>query len=135
MFFFIQMAYWILLSDCLLARSFPLSDFRAITQSHVECRSDSRFYAPSDVTEACITTALDCVMRELNGTVKEECDDSEQDILDAVESLNHVINRRTTAGHARTDSNECTCERWPLASYAVFKKNTLNLLQMTNTMG
>uniref|UniRef100_A0A8C2ZEW0 Interleukin n=1 Tax=Cyclopterus lumpus TaxID=8103 RepID=A0A8C2ZEW0_CYCLU len=98
--YFIRIAFWITLSGCLLTNSFPISDFGAYyLRKHVECPSESTFYAPRNVEKRCITTALDCVRRELSGTVREECEDPREYVDDAVEYLDLQIEERSGKGH------------------------------------
>ncbi|AWP11684.1 Interleukin [Scophthalmus maximus] len=93
---------------------------------------DSKFYAPTDVTMECIDTALDCVMRELNGTVKEECHDPYGRIYPAVEFLEVTIQYREE-GHAPTASSECECEKWSQTAFGKFLDNMESLLQLHYT--
>uniref|UniRef100_A0A8C3G0T1 Interleukin n=1 Tax=Cyclopterus lumpus TaxID=8103 RepID=A0A8C3G0T1_CYCLU len=131
--YFIRIAFWITLSGCLLTNSFPISDFGAYyLRKHVECPSESTFYAPRNVEKRCITTALDCVRRELSGTVREECEDPREYVDDAVEYLDLQIEERSGKGHALTDSRECACERWPETSFSEFVGDVLSLLELEN---
>lgn len=43
------------------------------------------------IQEPCITTALDCVRRELDGTVREECNHTEASLNQAVDFLDWKI--------------------------------------------
>ncbi|KAM8910885.1 uncharacterized protein AB9W97_007020 [Spinachia spinachia] len=131
----IQIAFWMLLSDCLLPRSQPIADFGVEhMKNQVKCPPDSRFYAPRrSVAEACIPTALDCVSRELSGTVKAECADPEDYTTDAIEFLDRLIDEWKERGQAPTDSHECACEGQPEVSYSVFLNKALALIQRINS--
>ncbi|KAF0039985.1 hypothetical protein F2P81_008220 [Scophthalmus maximus] len=61
-------------------------------------------YHQTQHTMECIDTALDCVMRELNGTVTEECHDPYGRIYPAVEFLEVTIQYREE-GHIIADKN------------------------------
>ncbi|KAA8588604.1 hypothetical protein FQN60_009949, partial [Etheostoma spectabile] len=48
----------------------------------------------SHTQDQCITTALDCVRKELNGTVRDECEDPKERINDALAFLDGLIEER-----------------------------------------
>ncbi|KAI3351068.1 hypothetical protein L3Q82_005635 [Scortum barcoo] len=98
-------------------------------KEHVICESDSIFYTPTTIPEQCITTALNCVMEELNGTVRHECTDKQGYINRTLDFLNTIITKRKT-GHALIDSTECDCHKWPQTPLAMFLNETRTLLQL-----
>ncbi|XP_078117441.1 uncharacterized protein LOC144524810 [Sander vitreus] len=127
---FIRIAVWITLFGCLQTKSPPISDFGySFMWKHVKCPSNSTFYAPENVQKQCITTALDCVMRELNGTVKDECKDPMEYIDQALDFLDCLIKERSGKGHALTNSEGCKCERWSETPFSEFLNKTISLLQ------
>ncbi|XP_074505177.1 uncharacterized protein il2 [Sebastes fasciatus] len=130
---FFRIAFWITLSGCLQIKSLPISDFgKKLMETHVECPPDATFYAPTNVKRECITTALDCVMRELHGRAKEECEGIHQYINMAVGTLDHVIEKRSAKGHALNNSTECACERWIQIPFRDFLDKASSLLELAN---
>uniref|UniRef100_A0A3B5A458 Interleukin n=1 Tax=Stegastes partitus TaxID=144197 RepID=A0A3B5A458_9TELE len=125
---FIRIAFWIFtLSGSLQAG--PLfkratSDWNIdFMRANVTCVSDFKFniFIPK-----CITTALDCVMQELLGKARVECDDPENRIGQALETYSTLSVTRIRNGHGLTDSPDCVCEKWP--RHLKTKKNLSQLL-------
>lgn len=77
----------------------------------------------------CITDALGCMRRELNGTAKIECEDFNQYIDDSVDSLGLLIAKRSKKDLGLTNSNECACEGYEEKPFVEFVKALESLLQ------
>uniref|UniRef100_A0A3P8UUY7 Interleukin n=1 Tax=Cynoglossus semilaevis TaxID=244447 RepID=A0A3P8UUY7_CYNSE len=92
-------------------------------QRDVSCPPGSTFYAPTNVKVRTILCYL-CVLRELNGTVTAECDNSNGYVGDTMEFLEERIEP--------PKSSECECERWQLTPFDVFLNKMESLLQMEN---
>uniref|UniRef100_A0A3Q3M6M9 Interleukin n=1 Tax=Mastacembelus armatus TaxID=205130 RepID=A0A3Q3M6M9_9TELE len=96
--------------------------------------TDSKFYAPANVEAHCITTALDCIMREFNGTVTDECEDPYEYIEQEVTFLDRKIKNRVDLGHVLTDSTECACEKWSEVPFSEFLKKANTFLEYVNAV-
>ncbi|XP_068561394.1 interleukin-15 [Cebidichthys violaceus] len=132
---FMGIPFWILLSGCLLTQSVPIEEFRVLNELKlITCPPDTTLYAPTNVEPQCVTTALDCVFRELGGRAKKECENSEEDINDVLEILDDRIKTRLSKGHALTNSTECACERWPEKSLSDFVTAVNRLFQIENSL-
>uniref|UniRef100_A0A3Q3VR11 Interleukin n=1 Tax=Mola mola TaxID=94237 RepID=A0A3Q3VR11_MOLML len=110
---FARTAFWIVyLSVCLPVKSFPVN----LKDSNIELMQ-------TDVKcDECITAALECFMTELNGTVKEECEDPEEVISPGVEFLSMI----------KKPTSDCHCESWPQTSFSNFLNEMESLLQRQN---
>ncbi|KAJ4945807.1 hypothetical protein JOQ06_023485 [Pogonophryne albipinna] len=102
---------------------------RPKTSKFEDFYEDSRFYAPTNVKTHCITDALGCMRRELNGTAKIECEDFNQYIDDSVDSLGLLIAKRSKKDLGLTNSNECACEGYEEKPFVEFVKALESLLQ------
>uniref|UniRef100_A0A8C9XSX9 Interleukin n=1 Tax=Sander lucioperca TaxID=283035 RepID=A0A8C9XSX9_SANLU len=133
---FIRIAVWITLltlSGCLQTKSLPISDFGySFMWNHVKCVSNFKpnIFPCSFCEKQCITTALECVMRELNGTVKDECEDPKEYIDSGLEFLDRLIKERSGKSHALPNSEGCECERWSETPFSEFLNKTLFLLTL-----
>ncbi|XP_042275102.1 interleukin-15-like [Thunnus maccoyii] len=130
---FIRIAFWtVALFGCLQAKPVVPSDWNFDSlRNEVNCLSDSTFYTPKNVKEKCFTTALDCAMRELDGTARIECDDPHGHINDMVETMITEIEKRNKT-FPLTNSSECACEGLPETSFQDFLKETKSLFQQIN---
>uniref|UniRef100_A0A4W6BVW4 Saposin B-type domain-containing protein n=1 Tax=Lates calcarifer TaxID=8187 RepID=A0A4W6BVW4_LATCA len=96
---FIRIAFWIVtISSCLQAKSIRLEDL-GIKRLRTEITCVN-----------CLTTALDCVQKELAGTVKEECDGQKIYIEQAIEFFERVHQEQEVSN----------CERWPQKPFLKF---------------
>ncbi|XP_069572623.1 uncharacterized protein il2 [Brachyistius frenatus] len=129
---FIKMAFCaVILSACLQARPMEYNVDGIIRLiDEVTCLNNSIFYSPENVKEECITAALDCILRELNGTAKVECDDPAEGIDDVLEILYLKIQKRNTTENVLTNSEECACEIWPETPLNEFRNKFTTLLQL-----
>ncbi|CAJ1059141.1 Interleukin [Xyrichtys novacula] len=75
---------------------------------------------------------MDCIMKELNGTVREECADPKEDIDQAIDFFQIEIEERTSKGQMMTNSSECACESWSQAPFSQFLNKVEALLQSEN---
>uniref|UniRef100_A0A3Q3E4A5 Interleukin n=1 Tax=Labrus bergylta TaxID=56723 RepID=A0A3Q3E4A5_9LABR len=102
----VRIAFWTL--ACLQASALPIVDSQITSKKEVlknVSLSLSLSLSHTHKQERCITTALDCVMRELNGTVRQK-----------TKSLTH----------------ECACEGWPQTPFGPFLNQVEALLQLQN---
>uniref|UniRef100_A0A3Q2YMT1 Interleukin n=1 Tax=Hippocampus comes TaxID=109280 RepID=A0A3Q2YMT1_HIPCM len=126
--------FWIcVISANVLANSLPLSDSKIpLMRKHVKCPSNSTFYAPTNIKVIlCMTTALDCCLKELDGKIRKECDDPHEYVDDAVEYLNVTIDEWKDS-HPLTNSSQCACKRWPKTHLSHFLDKMESLLQLLN---
>uniref|UniRef100_A0A3Q1CE05 Interleukin n=1 Tax=Amphiprion ocellaris TaxID=80972 RepID=A0A3Q1CE05_AMPOC len=132
---FIRIAFWIFtLSGSLQAKSLSvMSDFRiSLMRDYVEC-PNSTFYTPENVLDKCITTAVDCVMKELHGTANEECTDREGYINQALDAIDKIRKGgKMDKDHGLTDT-DCACEKWRQTSFSEFLNKTNDLLEKINS--
>uniref|UniRef100_A0AAQ6IMH8 SWIM-type domain-containing protein n=1 Tax=Anabas testudineus TaxID=64144 RepID=A0AAQ6IMH8_ANATE len=90
---------------------------------------------PDNVKEECFTTALECLKKELNGTVKAECNDDNDYIGQGVKVLQIMIkktqekNHVSISPHYALNSSECSCERWSETSFSEFLNKTEDLCE------
>ncbi|XP_069388204.1 uncharacterized protein il2 [Paralichthys olivaceus] len=113
---------------CLQARCLPIEDASiGFIRTNVTCLKDSKFYAPTNVKVECIPAAMDCVMRELKGTVRPECDGLMTYVLQAIEFFELKTEEKDPAP---TTSAECTCEKWPQTGFSDFLDQVESLLQL-----
>uniref|UniRef100_A0AAQ6IU03 Interleukin n=1 Tax=Anabas testudineus TaxID=64144 RepID=A0AAQ6IU03_ANATE len=77
---------------------------------------------PDNVKEECFTTALECLKKELNGTVKAECNDDNDYIGQGVKPMDESIK-------FALNSSECSCERWSETSFSEFLNKTEDLCE------
>uniref|UniRef100_A0A3Q3JNQ9 Interleukin n=1 Tax=Monopterus albus TaxID=43700 RepID=A0A3Q3JNQ9_MONAL len=80
----------------------------------------------SHTQEECIATALDCVVRELKGTVKLECEDPKDYIDSEVDHWNYILDD----ANDKIASSECACEKWPETPFNEFLEKMESLLQL-----
>uniref|UniRef100_A0A3Q3K1W5 Interleukin n=1 Tax=Monopterus albus TaxID=43700 RepID=A0A3Q3K1W5_MONAL len=110
---FIKIAFWIaFVSGCLQAKPFMRNSDIPNLKTDVKCLKHL-----SHTQEECIATALDCVVRELKGTVKLECEDP-KDYIDS---------------EAPRASSECACEKWPETPFNEFLEKMESLLQLSQS--
>uniref|UniRef100_A0A3Q3K1X0 Interleukin n=1 Tax=Monopterus albus TaxID=43700 RepID=A0A3Q3K1X0_MONAL len=130
---FIKIAFWIaFVSGCLQAKPFMRNSDIPNLKTDVKCPSNSTFYAPTNVKEECIATALDCVVRELKGTVKLECEDPKDYIDSEVDHWNYILDelKRNPVSISPLSSSECACEKWPETPFNEFLEKMESLLQL-----
>ncbi|XP_077433423.1 uncharacterized protein LOC144058778 [Vanacampus margaritifer] len=147
--------FWIcVISANLLANSQPLSDAKiSFMQQYVKCVSlnlsvlsrpvlmprsqrklpNQHFFSLSLTQALCVTNALDCCLKELDGEIRKQCDNPHDYISDAVEFLNKTIGK-WKASHPLTNSSQCACERWPKTPLRGFLNNMKSLLQLLKNM-
>ncbi|KAL3044530.1 hypothetical protein OYC64_012926 [Pagothenia borchgrevinki] len=94
----------------------------------VKCDEGSRFYAPTNVKTHCITDALDCMRRELR-TAHAEFEDSNEYMVEAVDSLDDLIKERSDNNLGLTNSTECACEGYEEKPFVEFVNALESLLQ------
>ncbi|XP_068506287.1 uncharacterized protein il2 [Syngnathus scovelli] len=122
--------FWIcIISANLLANSLPLRDAKISYIRNVKCPSNSTFYAPTNVKRLCMTTALNCCLKELDGKIRKECEGPHDYIDDAVEFLNVTMDEWKES-HPLTNSSQCACERWPKMPLSKFLDKMESLLQL-----
>ncbi|XP_029967557.1 uncharacterized protein LOC115402978 isoform X1 [Salarias fasciatus] len=94
---FITTIVWIvMLSDYLQANPINMKVFSDEHTKSVQCPEDSTFYAPENVQEHCIASALECFRQELNGTVRAECDVPKGRIAQWLKVLDHLEKKRAS---------------------------------------
>uniref|UniRef100_A0A3Q1EHY4 Interleukin n=1 Tax=Acanthochromis polyacanthus TaxID=80966 RepID=A0A3Q1EHY4_9TELE len=133
---FIRTVFWIFtLSGFLQAAPRPAkSDFRInLMRESVKCLPDSKFYTPENVLDKCITTAVDCVMKELNGTAKVECDGPKDYINLALSAFSLLRKERQDKGYGLTNSTDCVCEKWRQTNFSEFLNKTSDLIDKINS--
>ncbi|KAK2848810.1 hypothetical protein Q5P01_008644 [Channa striata] len=101
-------------------------------RTDVKCLNDSTFYAPDNIKDECITAALECVLREFNVTVRDECTDPKQYIDQEIDYLDQIIQHRPEAGHD-VKSSKCQCERWSQTPFDEFLNKVQSLIELSNT--
>uniref|UniRef100_A0A4W6BP12 Interleukin n=1 Tax=Lates calcarifer TaxID=8187 RepID=A0A4W6BP12_LATCA len=130
---FIRIAFWIVtISSCLQAKSIRLEDLGIKRlRTEITCEQNSAFYTPEnvEVRPDCLTTALDCVQKELAGTVKEECDGQKIYIEQAIEFFERVHQEQ----EATRNASQCQCERWPQKPFLKFLDQIESLLQLVES--
>uniref|UniRef100_A0A3Q1EEI0 Interleukin n=1 Tax=Acanthochromis polyacanthus TaxID=80966 RepID=A0A3Q1EEI0_9TELE len=130
---FIRTVFWIFtLSGFLQAAPRPAkSDFRInLMRESVKCVSHFKFNIFHD---KCITTAVDCVMKELNGTAKVECDGPKDYINLALSAFSLLRKERQDKGYGLTNSTDCVCEKWRQTNFSEFLNKTSDLIDKINS--
>ncbi|XP_029967565.1 uncharacterized protein LOC115402978 isoform X2 [Salarias fasciatus] len=128
---FITTIVWIvMLSDYLQANPINMKVFSDEHTKSVQCPEDSTFYAPENVQEHCIASALECFRQELNGTVRAECDVPKGRIAQWLKVLDHLEKKRASPdGQALQEAPECACEAWPLVTFSRFREQIEKLAE------
>ncbi|NP_001121986.1 interleukin-2 precursor [Oryzias latipes] len=124
-----KIAIWIfVLSGCHLTSSkcIPTDDDWVLDalQEEVKCPPDLKLYTPT-YEKDWAKDILECIQKEINGTVKEECEDPNYRIEQVISMLKNVSPDNGTG----QNSTNSTCEGSPVKSFQEFVTSVKVILQ------
>uniref|UniRef100_A0A3B4TXT2 Interleukin n=1 Tax=Seriola dumerili TaxID=41447 RepID=A0A3B4TXT2_SERDU len=128
---FIWVAFWtVTLFTCLQAKSIPIKESSIdLILNEVSCVS---YFKPNIFSPLILQRfSLECVMKELNGTAQEECEDPNARIEETIEFLENQM-QKPNIKHAPTSGSECDCHTWSQTPLSEFLNKTKFLLESYN---
>uniref|UniRef100_A0A3B3D0E4 Interleukin n=1 Tax=Oryzias melastigma TaxID=30732 RepID=A0A3B3D0E4_ORYME len=125
---FIRIAFWIFVfSGCHPTISKSISpiesifSFLKLMEKEVKCPADLKLYTPTYQKD---WDTLECLQKEINGTIKEECEDPNKRIEQVLSLLRNPHPNNGTG----QDSVKRTCEEWPVKSFDEFLTSFKDIL-------